>query len=182
MHQFEIERFVPLNLLGYDISFTNSSLWMLIGVGTVAGFLILSMRGRSLVPTRMQSMAEIVYEFVADTVRSTCGEHGMKYFPIIFTLFSFILISNLLGLLPKSFTVTSHIIVTLALAVGVFLFVTFLGFKENGIGYLKMFVPSGVPALLLPLIVLIEVVSYLMRPISLSVRLFANMLAGHVLL
>jgi F-type H+-transporting ATPase subunit a len=127
-------------------------------------------------------MAEIIYGFVADTVRSTCGEEGMKYFPFIFSLFSFILISNLLGLLPKSFTVTSHIIVTLALALGVFLFVTFIGFQKNGIGYLKMFVPSGVPALLLPLIVLIEVVSYLMRPVSLSVRLFANMLAGHVLL
>lgn len=182
LHQFEIDRLLDLRLLGYDISFTNSSLWMAIGVTAASSFLILAMRRRALVPARMQSMAEVVYEFMAKTVREVCGENGMKYFPFIFTLFVFILICNLLGLLPKSFTVTSHISVTLALAVGVFLFVTILGFAKNGIGYLKLFVPSGVPLLLLPLIVMIEVVSYMMRPISLSVRLFANMLAGHILM
>lgn len=173
---------MDLNLFGYDISFTNSSFWMIAGVAAVSSFLIVAMKGRALVPTRLQSMAEVVYEFIAGTVRETCGESGMRYFPFIFTLFSFILIANLLGMLPRSFTVTSHISVTLALAVLVFLFVTILGFAHNGLGYLKLFVPSGVPMLLLPLIVVIEVVSYMMRPISLSVRLFANMLAGHILM
>jgi F-type H+-transporting ATPase subunit a len=182
MHQFEIRRLVPLELFGFDVSFTNSSLWMLIAVAAVSAFLILSMRGRSLVPTRMQSTAEVVYEFMAKTLREVCGPEGMKYFPFIFTLFMFILACNMLGLVPGSFTVTSHISITLALAVTVFLMVTVIGFVRNGPGYLRMFVPEGVPLLLLPLIVVIEVISYFMRPVSLSVRLFANMLAGHILL
>ncbi len=182
MHQFEITKKVPLELFGYDVSFTNSSLWMLIAVVAASAFLILSMRGRSLVPTRLQSMAEVIYEFMAKTVRDACGPEGMKYFPFIFTIFIFVFFANVLGIIPGSFTSTSHISVTFALALTVFVFVTLVGFKTQGVGYLRMFVPEGVPLLLLPLIVVIEVVSYLMRPVSLSVRLFANMLAGHILL
>lgn len=182
MHQFEITKKVPLELFGYDVSFTNSSLWMLLAVVAASAFLILSMRGRSLVPTRLQSMAEVIYEFMAKTVRDVCGPEGMKYFPFIFTIFIFVFFANVLGLIPGSFTTTSHISVTFALALTVFVFVTLVGFKTQGVGYLKMFVPEGVPLLLLPLIVVIEVISYFMRPVSLAVRLFANMLAGHILL
>ncbi len=182
MHQFEIERILPLKLFGFDVSFTNSSLWMVLALGGAAAFLIMAMRGSSIVPGRMQSMAELVYEFIAKTVTDICGPEGMKYFPLIFTLFIFILACNMFGLLPYSFTVTSHIIITFAIALGVFLMVTVIGFKENGLGYLKMFNPTGVPFLLKFLIIPIEIISYLMRPISLSVRLFANMLAGHILM
>ncbi len=182
MHQFELTRKVPLELFGYDVSFTNSSLWMVIAVIAASAFLIFSMRGRSLVPTRMQSMAEVFYEFLAKTVRDVCGPEGMKYFPFVFSIFIFVFFANVLGLLPGSFTTTSHISVTFALALLVFVVVTVIGFQKQGFGFLKMFVPEGVPLLLLPLIVVIEVISYLMRPISLSVRLFANMLAGHILL
>ena len=182
MHQFEIDRIVPLNIFGLDVSFTNASMWMVIAVGLVAAFLILSMRGRSLVPTRMQSIAEITYEFVAGMVRDNVGTSGMKYFPFIFTLFVFILACNMLGMVPYSFTVTSHIIITFAMAAVVFIGVTIIGFATHGVGFLKFFVPSGVPTLLLPLLVVIEVISYLTRPISLSVRLFANMMAGHTML
>lgn len=182
MHQFELTKKVPLELFGYDVSFTNSSLWMLIAVVAASAFLIMSMRGRSLVPTRFQSMAEVIYEFMAKTVRDVCGPEGMKYFPFVFTIFIFVFFANVLGIIPGSFTTTSHISVTFALALTVFVFVTLVGFKTQGVGYLKMFVPEGVPMLLLPLIVVIEVISYFMRPVSLSVRLFANMLAGHILL
>ena len=183
MHQFLIQRFTAgPKFLGYDASFTNSSLFMLIAVVLITLFFFVAMRGRSLVPTRMQSMAELVYEFVANMVRSNIGEAGMKYFPFVFTLFIFILVLNLLGMLPYSFTVTSHIIVTFALAATVFLVVTAIGFIKHGFGFLKLFVPHGVPIWLMPIIVPIELISYLIRPVSLSVRLFANMMAGHTML
>ncbi len=182
MEQFEISRLVPLKLFGFDVSFTNSTLWMVIGLAAACTFLVSATRGASIVPGRLQSMAELVYGFIHQTVVDICGEDGKKYFPFIFTLFIFILASNIMGLLPYSFTVTSHLSITLALALTVFLLVTVVGFARNGIGYLRMFAPEGVPALLLPLIIIIEVISYLMRPISLSVRLFANMIAGHILL
>lgn len=182
MEQFEIARLVPLKLFGFDISFTNSTLWMVIGLATLCAFLVAATRGASIVPNRFQSMAEVVYGFIHQTVVDICGPEGKKFFPFIFTLFIFILISNLLGLLPGSFTVTSHLSITLALAMLVFLTVTFVGFARHGVGYLRIFAPDGLPVLLLPLIVVIELISYLMRPISLSVRLFANMIAGHILL
>ena len=182
MHQFEIKRFIPMELFGLDVSFTNSALFMLIAVGLVSLFLIYAMRGHSLVPGRLQSMAELSYEFVANMVRENTGTEGMKYFPFIFTLFIFILSLNMLGMIPYSFTVTSHIVVTFALALLVFLFVLIIGFVKNGPGFLKLFVPSGVPAAMLPLITVLEVFSFLIRPISLSVRLFANMMAGHMML
>ncbi|MBC8013290.1 MAG: F0F1 ATP synthase subunit A [Methyloceanibacter sp.] len=182
MHQFEIKRFVPLEIFGIDASFTNSALFMLIAVGLVSLFLLSAMRGPSLVPGRLQSMAELAYEFVANLVRENTGKEGMQYFPFIFSLFIFILALNMLGMVPYSFTVTSHIIVTFAMALLVFLFVTIVGFARNGVGFLKLFVPSGVPVALLPLITVLEVFSFLIRPISLSVRLFANMMAGHMML
>jgi len=182
MAQFEIHRFIPMEVGGVDVSFTNSSLFMVIALTAITLFLSLSMRRGALVPSRWQSMAELSYEFVANMMRDTVGTSGQKFFPFVFTLFMFVLFTNMLGMLPYAFTVTSHLIVTFALASLVFVGVTVLGFIRHGIGYLKLFVPHGVPTILLPLIVLIEVISYLSRPISLSVRLFANMLAGHTML
>lgn len=182
MHQFEIKRFVKLDLFGLDASFTNSSLMMVLGVTLISVFLIGSMRGRALVPDRMQSMAELSYEFVANMVRANAGSEGMKFFPFIFTLFFYILAMNMLGMFPYAFTVTSHIIVTVALALVVFIGVTVVGIVKNGTKFIGLFVPSGVPVWLLPLLVPIEILSYLVRPFSLSVRLFANMMAGHTML
>lgn len=182
MHQFQIEKLVPLSAFGLDLSFTNSSLWMVIAVALSSLFLTAGMSRRAMVPGRLQSLAEMAYEFIANTVRSTAGQDGMAFFPFVFSLFIFVLFSNLLGLLPGSFTVTSHIIVTFALAMTVFVTVLVVGFARHGLHFLSLFVPSGVPIFLLPLITLIEVISFLSRPISLSVRLFANMLAGHTML
>lgn len=182
IHQFEIKRIFPLEVLGIDATFTNSALFMVIATVLILGFLIFSMRGRALVPTRMQSIAESIYEFVASMVRDTMGEQGMKYFPFVFAIFIFILVLNMLGMIPGFFTVTSHLAVTAALAAMVFVTVLVIGFAKNGLGFLKLFVPSGVPIYVLPLVVAIEVISFLSRPISHSVRLFANMLAGHITL
>ena len=182
MHQFEINRFLKLDLFGLDASFTNSSAFMVASVVVVLGFLTIAMNNRSLVPTRMQSVAELSYEFIANLLRENVGKEGMKYLPFVFTLFMFVLACNMLGMLPYSFTVTSHIVVTFALAALVFLVVTLIGFARHGVGYLKLFVPDGVPFALLILIVPIELISYLIRPVSLSVRLFANMMAGHTML
>jgi F-type H+-transporting ATPase subunit a len=184
MHQFAVEPLVNqplLSIAGHPIYFTNQSLWMLIVVGAITLFMAIAMSKRSLVPTRMQSMAEISYEFVANMIGTASGEDGMKFFPFVFTLFMFVLFSNFLGLLPGSFTVTSQIAVTFALAAFVVLMVIITGFIAHGIGFLKLFVPKA-PLLLLFLLVPIEVISFLTRPISLSVRLFANMLAGHTML
>src|SRR3990170_2685301 len=182
MHQFEIKRLLPLEVLGLDASFTNASLFMLIALVSISAFLILSMQRRSLVPTRLQSVAELAYEYIANMVRGSAGEEGMRYFPWIFTIFVFILTLNMLGMIPGSFTVTSHIIVTFALAGMVFITVTLIGFARHGVGFLKLFVPAGVPWWLMPIIIPIEIISYLIRPISHSVRLFANMMAGHTML
>ena len=179
--QFEIKSLVPLRLFGFDTSFTNSALFMIVAVGLISAFLIMSMRGRSLVPTRMQSIAELFYEFVANTVRENVGQEGMKFFPLVFSLFIFVLICNVIGLVPGAFTVTSHIVVTAALALLVIGIVIVYGVATQGSHFLKLFVPD-VPAPLLVLMVPIEVVSFLSRPLSLSVRLFANMLAGHIAL
>jgi F-type H+-transporting ATPase subunit a len=182
IHQFDIHTLVPIKLFGWDVSFTNSSLYMLASVLLIAGFYIVSMRARSLVPTRVQSVAEISHEFVAGMLRDSAGQGGMKYFPFVFSLFMFIFAANMLGMIPGAFTVTSHIVVTAALAALVFFTVLVVGFAKNGVGFLKLFVPQGVPILILPLVVAIEVISFLSRPISHSVRLFANMLAGHITL
>ena len=182
MEQFEINRFLKLDLFGLDASFTNSSLFMVLAVVLIVGFLSFAMGGRALIPTRLQSVAELAYEFIANMVYENTGKDGMKYFPFVFTLFIFVLVLNLLGMMPYSFTVTSHIVVTFALAALVFVVVTGIGFARHGLGFLKLFKPEGLPLALVPIIVPIEVISFLIRPISLSVRLFANMMAGHTLL
>ncbi|MEM6852279.1 MAG: F0F1 ATP synthase subunit A, partial [Pseudomonadota bacterium] len=184
IHQFQIEKIVDLSLpgSGLDISFTNASLFMAASAIGAALLLTLSMRGRALVPGRIQSVAELIYEFVADMLRSTLGKEGQRFFPFVFTLFIFILFANMLGMFPYFFTVTSQIIVTFALSMTVITIVLVYGLMKNGFGFFKLFVPSGVPAVLLPLVVIIEVFSFITRPISLSVRLFANMLAGHITL
>jgi F-type H+-transporting ATPase subunit a len=182
IHQFELHPIVPIKVFGWDVSFTNSSLFMLASVVLITAFFLLSMRSRALVPGRVQSLAEITHEFVAGMLRESTGSAGMKYFPLVFTLFTFIFTCNMLGMIPGFFTVTSHIIVTAALAALVFLTVVIVGFAKNGIRFLRLFVPQGVPILILPLVVLIEIVSFLSRPVSHSVRLFANMLAGHITL
>jgi len=182
IHQFDIHRIIPINIGGWDISFTNASAFMLLAVVLSVGFLIVATRARSLVPTRLQSLAEISYEFVAGMLRDSVGKEGMKFFPFVFTIFMFIFICNMMGLIPGAFTVTSHIIVTAALAALVFLTVVIVGFAKNGVRFLKLFVPAGVPIYILPLVTLIEIISFLSRPVSHSVRLFANMLAGHITL
>jgi F-type H+-transporting ATPase subunit a len=182
LEQFVIQRVVDLHIGGLDVSITNSAIAMAVAVVLITAFLTISMSGAALVPGRWQSMAELSYEFIAKMVRENVGLEGMRYFPFIFTLFMFILFCNLLGLIPYSFTATSHIIITFALAAVVFIGVTIIGFVRHGTHFLKLFVPSGVPIFLLPLIIIIEILSYLTRPISLSVRLFANMMAGHTML
>ena len=182
MEQFSINRWVPLRIGGLDVSLTNSAMCM-IGIGVVATlFLVYAMRPRAMVPGRLQSAAEMLYEFVANILRETVGTAGRPYFPLVFTLFLFILMANLFGMLPYSFTVTSHIAVTFAMALMVFVLVTVLAFMKHGLHFLGFFVPKGVPWPMLFLLVPIEVLSYLIRPISLSVRLFANMTAGHTML
>lgn len=182
LEQFEINPIFPLKIGGVDVSFTNSSLYMVIAVVLCAGFVILGMRRGAIVPGRMQCAVEISYEFIANLLRDTVGNEGRAYFPFIFTIFMFVLVGNLLGMTPYSFTFTSHIIVTFAIAFVIFVGVTVLGFVKHGFGFFKFFVPPGTPLPLYPLLIPIEVISYLSRPISLSVRLFANMLAGHTLL
>ena len=182
LHQFEIQAIVPIHIGGTDISFSNSALFMAFAVAAVSAFMILGMRGHSLVPGRFQSMAEMAYEFVANMVRDNVGTAGRKYFPFVFTLFMFILFGNLLGLLPYSFTFTSHIVVTGTLALVVITLVTLVGLFKHGFHFFSYFVPKGVPAALLPLMIPIEIISYLSRPVSLSIRLFANMMAGHTML
>jgi F-type H+-transporting ATPase subunit a len=182
MEQFEIRKILDLNLFGHDVSFTNSSLMMIVTLALISGFMIFAMSGRALVPSRVQSLAEIVYEYIAGMVKENLGEDGMKFFPWVFSIFIFILVLNLIGLIPGNFTVTSHIIVTFALAAMVWITATLVGFWKHGFGYFKLFVPEGVPIWLMPVIVPIELISYFIRPISHSVRLFANMMAGHTML
>lgn len=182
IHQFQIHPIVPLHIGGYDVSFTNSALFMVLTVIVASAFLYLSTASRSLIPGRLQSVSEMAYEFVGNMLRDAAGKQGMQFFPLVFSLFMFVLVANLLGLIPYFFTVTSHIIVTFTLAALVIGTVVVYGFAKHGFGFLKLFVPHGVPGYLLPLVVAIEVISFVSRPVSLSVRLFANMLAGHITL
>jgi F-type H+-transporting ATPase subunit a len=183
IHQFNIEPLFTIGHIGNQtIAFTNSSLYMFLSVAVISILMIGGVAGRQLVPGRFQSMAELSYEFVANTIRSSAGMEGMKFFPLVFSLFMFIMVSNMIGIIPYTFTVASHIIVTASLALLVFVTVLVYGFYKNGLKFFKLFVPSGIPIVILPLVVLIEVISFLSRPISHSVRLFANMLAGHITL
>ena len=182
MEQFEIKPLLDLILGGYDISFTNSSAFMMLAVVCTFTLFWAATRRRTMVPSRIQSVGELMFEFVAGMVKENVGKEGMKYFPFIFTLFMFILFGNVLGLLPYSFTFTSHIIVNGALAVFIFVAVTLIGFARHGLHYLRLFCPEGTPLPVAIVLVPIEIMSYFIRPVSLSLRLFANMLAGHVLL
>ena len=181
IHQFNIEPLFTIGHIGnHTIAFTNASLYMFIAVGLTA--LLMLGSGRQLIPGRMQSIAEISYEFVATMIRSTAGAEGMKFFPLVFSLFMFICVSNLVGIIPYTFTVSSHIIVTATLALLVFFIVLFYGLYKNGLKFFKIFMPSGIPIFIAPLVIFIEVLSFFLKPISHSVRLFANMLAGHIAL
>ena len=180
IHQFLITDIVSFGEGGF--AFTNSSLFMVLTVGVILSFLLLSTSRRAIVPNRVQLVSEMLYEFVANMVRSSAGTAGMKFFPFVFSLFMFVLVANMFGMIPFFFTITSHIIITFALAILVFAVVLVYGFYKNGFKFLKLFVPSGVPGYVLPIVVPIEIVSFLSRPISLSVRLFANILAGHITL
>lgn len=182
LHQFNINTIVPIKLGGLDASFTNSGLFMVLAVAAVTVFLTFSMKGRSVVPGRMQSLAELSYEFIAGMIKDNVGNEGRKYFPFIFSLFMFILFANLIGLLPYAFTVTSHIIVTFAMAGTIFVGVTLIAIARHGLHFFSFFMPSGVPMWMAPILVPIEIVSYMSRPVSLSVRLFANMMAGHTMM
>src|SRR5918994_349688 len=176
IEQFQIKPIIPV------INFTNSSLFMVGATAVIVGGLLLATRKRAMVPDRAQSVAEILHDFIASTLVDATGKEGMKFFPLVFSLFMFVLTANLLGMIPGFFTVTSHIIVTFALAMLVIGTVVVYGFVKHGTHFLGLFVPSGVPGWLLPFIVVIELISFLSRPISLSLRLFANMLAGHIAL
>lgn len=183
VEQFQIKTIGPdLHVAGIDISFTNSAAFMILATVVVGVFLTQSMSGRHLVPTRIQSMAELSYEFIANMVRENVGSEGRPYFPLIFTLFMFILAGNLLGMIPYSYTFTSQIIVTFAMAITVFIGVTIIALLKHGTHFFSYFLPEGAPVVLAPLLIVIEVLSYLSRPISLSVRLFANMMAGHTMM
>lgn len=182
LEQFKVEPLIPLHIGGLDLSYTNASLFMTIAVVLITALLVLGTKHRALVPGRWQSVAEMSYEFVADMVDTNAGHGAEPYFPFVFTLFMFVLFANSLGLIPYSYTVTSQIIVTFALAAVVFTGVTIVGFAKHGLHFLRFFVPEGVPLVLLLLLVPIELLSYFIRPFTLSIRLFANMLAGHTML
>src|ERR1700742_3425326 len=183
IEQFNIHKLFTIGHIGnQEIAFTNSSAYMLGSVALISLLMIGGVAGKQLVPGRIQSIAEISYEFVANTIRSTAGKEGMKFFPLIFSLFMFVTVSNMVGVIPYNFTVASHLVVTVALALLVFLTVLLYGLYKNGLKFFKLFVPSGIPIYILPLIMIIEVISFLSRPVSHSVRLFANMLAGHITL
>ena len=183
MHQFEVYRIGPeIKIAGIDLSFTNASLFMLFSAVSICLVLYFGTKEKKLIPDKFQLLSELLYNFIAKMISDTAGSKAKPYFPFIFSLFMFVLFCNMFGMLPYSFTVTSHIIVTMLMAVFILIAVTVIGFLKHGFGYLKLFVPSGVPVILLPLITVIEVISYLSRPLSLSVRLFANMMAGHTML
>jgi F-type H+-transporting ATPase subunit a len=182
LEQFKVEPLIPLHIGGFDVSYTNSALFMTVAVVLITALLVLGTRRGALVPGRWQSISELSYEFVADMVETNAGHGAEPYFPFVFTLFMFVLFANFLGLIPYSFTVTSHIIVTFALAALVFIGVTLIGIARHGTHFLRLFVPEGVPLVLLFLLVPIELLSYFIRPFTLSIRLFANMLAGHTML
>ena len=183
MQQFSVHKIGPeIKIGGIDLSFTNASLFMLLSAVTVCLVLALGTKNKKIIPNKLQLIAELFYTFVAKMISDTAGSKAKPYFPFIFSLFMFVLFCNMVGMLPYSFTVTSHIIVTLIMALFIFIAVTIIGFIKHGFKYLSIFVPSGVPAVLLPLITIIEIISYLSRPVSLSVRLFANMMAGHTMM
>jgi F-type H+-transporting ATPase subunit a len=183
IHQFNIDNIFTIGHIGgYTIAFTNSSAYMLLSVAVICLLAVRGMKGRELVPGRFQSAAELSYVFVATMIRSTAGEDGMRFFPLVYTIFMFILVANVISIIPYTFSVTSQIIITATFALLVFFTVLIYGFYKNGLKFFRIFVPPNIPIYILPLVVVIEIVSFLSRPLSHSVRLFANMLAGHITL
>jgi F-type H+-transporting ATPase subunit a len=182
VEQFTIKALLHLQLFGYDVSFTNSAMFMLLAVLVSVIYLTFAMRRREMVPGRLQASAEMLYEFISEMVRSNVGNEGRPYFPFIFTLFVFLLFGNMLGLIPYSYTFTSQIVVTFVMAAFVFVGVTLVALIKHGTHFFSFFIPPGAPKALVPFLIIIEVISYFVRPVSLSVRLFANMLAGHTML
>lgn len=183
IHQFQIHDLAgPFHVGGYEISFTNSALFMGIVVATVTVILVAAAARGALVPGRLQSVGELWYEFIHNMVKNVLGPEGKPFFPLVFSLFSFVLVANMLGMFPYFFTVTSHVVVTASLAVFVVALVVVVGIARHGLGWFKLFVPHGVPMAILPFISLIEIISFLSRPVSLGLRLFGNMLAGHIVL
>lgn len=183
IHQFDIHNIVTIGHIGgRTIAFTNSSLYMLIVVAIICLISVRGFAGRQLVPGRFQSLAELSFVFVANMIRSNAGAEGMKFFPLIYCLFMFVLVANVISIIPYTFAITSHIIITAAFALLVFFTVLIFGFYRNGLKFFRIFVPRGVPIYILPLVVIIEIISFLSRPLSHSVRLFANILAGHITL
>jgi F-type H+-transporting ATPase subunit a len=190
IHQFRIYNLFDLGTFGGSgaagsgttIAFTNSALFMVLILAVITAFLVLGSSRRAIIPGRMQLMAEMTYEFIANMVRNTAGTEGMRFLPFVFSLFMFVLVANLFGMFPYFFTVTSHLIITAAMAITVFLTVVIYGFYKNGPKFLKLFVPSGIPAFILPVVVPIEIISFLTRPLSHSLRLFGNILGGHIVL
>jgi len=182
VEQFTIKTLLHLELLGYDVWFSNSALFMILAVLVSVAYLTFAMRNRDMVPGRLQASAEMLYEFISEMVRSNVGNEGRPYFPFVFTLFVFLLFGNMLGLIPYSYTFTSQIVVTFVLAAFIFVGVTLVALIKHGMHFFSFFVPPGAPKVLIPFLIIIEVISYFVRPVSLSVRLFANMLAGHTML
>jgi F-type H+-transporting ATPase subunit a len=182
LHQFQINKIIPLVMGGWDISYTNSSLWMTVALAVVWFLFYVALKRETIIPNRMQAFAEIIFTFIKDMIKTYIGKEGMPFFPFIFTMFWFILMGNVLGLIPYSFTYTSHIIVTFSLAIVAFVMANIAGFKKHGLGMFHLLLPKGIPIFLAPLMVVIELISYLARPFSLSIRLFANMMAGHLIL
>ncbi|GAC1563293.1 MAG: F0F1 ATP synthase subunit A [Beijerinckiaceae bacterium] len=182
IEQFGIVRYVPLHLFGRDISFTNSAAYMFASVALISLLMILGARRQAHVPGRAQGLAEMAYDFVANMLESTTGKEGMKFFPFVFSLFMFILVANVVSLVPYTFSVTAQIVITVVMSLMVFLIVIVVGIAKHGLHFFKLFVPPGVPIYILPLVIAIEIISFLSRPVSHSVRLFANMLAGHITL
>jgi F-type H+-transporting ATPase subunit a len=182
LEQFEITPWIPIQIGGLDVSFTNSSAFMILAILAASAMMVLSVRKRALVPGRWQLLAELSYGFIAKMLSDTVGKEGKPYFPFVFTLFMFVLFGNILGMIPYSFTYTSHLAVTFALAAFIFIAITVIAIAKHKMKFFSFFLPPGVPILMAPLLIPIEIISYLSRPVSLSVRLFANMMAGHTLL
>jgi F-type H+-transporting ATPase subunit a len=182
LHQFELKKLIPIELAGYDISFTNSSLFMMFAIFFIITFYLFAIRDRKIIPTRMQSMAELSYEFIASMVKDNVGTKGMSFMPFIFTVFMFVLACNLFGMIPYSFTVTSHISVTFTMAAFIFIMCTLVGLIKHGMHFFSLFLPEGTPLWLAPVMIVIEFFTYLSRPVTLSIRLAGNMVAGHILL
>lgn len=182
MEQFQIDHQVDLfEIAGQTVSWTNSAFWMVASVLAIIAFFVLTMRGK-LIPGRMQSLGELSYEFIADMVRDTVGPEAMRFMPFVFALFFFILFANLIGMNPYAFTTTSHLAVTAAMAIFTILIVMVAGIWKNGFKWFKIFAPAGLPLPMYLIIIPIEIISFLSRPVTLAVRLFANMVAGHVML